>query len=104
MGDYNELKTKDFSLTATGTIVAGVAGSRLCIYAAKLVCNAALTVNFRDGGSDNLEGGQSYPANGGFCEFVNPPAWLFTTGSGNGLDLVISGAGTAAGRVSYWEQ
>jgi len=63
-----------------------------------------LSVNFRDGPTANLEGAQPYPGRGGFCEFVNPPAFLFKTSSGNGLDVVIVGTGTVAGRVSYWEQ
>lgn len=102
-GAGKTLKTVAFSLSATGTVVAAVASKRLKVYAVKLVVSAALSVNFRDGGSTNLEGAQSLALNGGFVESVNPPAFLFATTAGNSLDLVISGVGTAAGRVSYWD-
>lgn len=92
-----------FSLTATGAVVAAVPGSRIVVYAVKLVVSAALTINFRDGtGGSALEGAMAYAANGGAVEFVTPPMYLFRTTIGNELDLVISGAGTAAGRISYW--
>ena len=98
------LKSQSFSLTATGTIITAVASKRLRIYATKLNVSAAISVNFRDGATPNLEGAMALAANGGFVEVVDPPAFLFQTTSGNSLDLVMSGSGTAAGRVSYWEE
>lgn len=97
------LKTKDFSLSATGTIVNAVATKRIKVYAIKLVPSAACSVNLRDGGSTGLEGAQSLAANGGYVESVPPPAFLLATAAGNSLDLVISGSATVAGRVSYWD-
>ena len=102
-GAGKTLKSASFSLTATGTVVGAVGGKRLKVYAVKLVVSAAISVNFRDGGATALEGAQSLAANGGFVESLNPPAFLFGTTAGNSLDLVISGTGTAAGRVSYWD-
>ena len=98
------LQTASFSLTATGTVVTAISGLRIRVYAVKLVASAAISVNFRDGGATNLEGAQSLASNGGFVETINPPAFLFQTTAGNSLDLVISGAGTAAGRVSYFAE
>lgn len=97
------LKTKDFSLSSTGTVVASVAAHRLKVYGVKLVTNASASVNFRDGGATNLEGAQAITANGGYVETIDPPAFLFATTAGNSLDLVVTGGGTAAGRVSYWD-
>ena len=102
-GAGKTLKSASFSLTATGTVVSAVGGKRLKVYAIKLVVSAAISVNFRDGGATALEGAQSLAANGGFVESLNPPAFLFGTTAVNSLDLVISGTGTAAGRVSYWD-
>lgn len=102
-GSGKTLKTASFSLTATGTVVSAVTGKRIKVYAVKLVVSAAISVNWRDGASTNLEGAQALAANGGYTESVNPPAFLFATTPGNSLDLVISGSGTAAGRVSYWD-
>ncbi len=97
------LKSAGFSLSSTGTVVTSVSGRRIKVYAVKLVASANMNVNFRDGASANLEGAMALAANGGFVEFVNPPNFLFTTSAGNSLDLVVSGAGIVAGRVSYWD-
>ncbi len=97
------LKSASFSLSATGTVVPAVSGKKIKVYAVKLVASAAISVNFRDGASTNLEGSMALAANGGFVEFVNPPNFLLASAAGNSLDLVVSGAGTAAGRVSYWD-
>ena len=98
------LKSAAFSVTATGTIIAAVANKKLCVYALVMNHSAAITTNLRDGGASNLEGAMSFAANGGRVENVNPPAYLFRTTAGNSLDLVQSGAGTVAGRLSYWEE
>jgi hypothetical protein len=97
------LKSASFSLTATGTVVAAVGGKRIKVYAVKCVVNAAMTVNWRDGASTAIEGAQALALNGGYSESVQPPAFLFGTTAGNTLDLVLVGVGTAAGRVSYWD-
>lgn len=97
------LKVASISLSATGTVVPAVASKRIKVYAAKLVCGAALSVNWRDGGSLALEGVQAYAINGGSVETVNPPAFLFQTTAGNSLDMVITGVGSVGGRVSYWD-
>ena len=102
-GSGKTLKSASFSLTATGTAITAVGGKRLKVYAVKLVVSAAISVNWRDGASTNMEGAQALAANGGYVEGINPPAFLFGTTAGNSLDLVITGTGTAAGRVSYWD-
>ena len=102
-GSGKTLKSASFSLAATGSIVASVASKRIKVYAVKLICSAAISVNFRSGGATALEGAQPIAANGGFIESVNPPSFLFGTTAGESLDLVISGAGTASGRISYWD-
>lgn len=98
-----DLKTASFSLTATGSIVSAVTGKRIKVYAVRLVVSAAISVNFRSGAATALEGAQPLAANGGFVEAITPPDYLFATAAGQSLDLVITGAGTAAGRVSYWD-
>lgn len=98
------LKSASINITATGTIISAVGGKRLKIYAVRLNVSAAGTVNWRDGGSTNLEGGQAYAANGGYTQSVDPPNFLFQTTAGNSLDLVLSaGSPTIAGMVSYWD-
>lgn len=97
------LKSISFAIGSTGTVIPAVGGKRLKVYAAKVVVDAAIGVSFRDGGATAIEGTQAFAANGGFAEQVQPPVYLFATSVGNSLDLVISGSGTAAGRVSYWD-
>ena len=80
-----------------------MASKRIKVYAYKLVVSAALSVKWRDGASTDLEDLQSLAINGGEAESITPPAFLFGTSAGNSLDLVISGIGTAAGRVSYYD-
>ena len=102
-GSGKTLKVASISLSATGTVVPAVASRRIKVYASKFVCSAALSVNWRDGGSLNLEGAQAYAINGGAAETVNPPAFLFQTTAGNSLDMVITGVGSVGGRVSYFD-
>ena len=102
-GSGKTLKSASFSLSATGSVVSAVASKRIKVYAVKLIVSAAISVNFRSGGATALEGAQPIAANGGFIESVNPPAFLFGTTAGESLDLVISGTGTASGRISYWD-
>jgi hypothetical protein len=96
-------KSAVINLNATGTVINAVSGKRIKVFALKLIVSAALSVNFRDGGATLIEGAQPLLANAGYIENVNPPAFLFGTTAGNSLDLVISGAGTVTGRVSYWD-
>ena len=98
------LKSAAFSLSATGTVVSAVVGKKIRVYAVKLVVSAAISVNFRDGATTALEGAMPLAANGGFVEIIPPPFYVFQTTVGNSLDLVISGTGTASGRISFWEE
>ena len=102
-GAGKTLKSAVVSLSSTGTVVSLVSSKRIKVYAVKLVVSAALVINFRSGGSTALEGTQSLGINGGYTEAVNPPSFLFGTTAGESLDLVITGVGTVAGRVSYWD-
>lgn len=98
------LKSASFSITATGTIVAAVAGKRIKVYALSYISGGIASVNFRDGATTALEGAFAHAANSGRVENVNPPSFLFATTAGNSLDMVYSGAGTVGGRVSYFEE
>jgi len=102
-GSGKTLRTIAYNLAATGNVVPAVVGRRIKIFGVKLFASANLTVNWRDGAALAIEGAQTVPANGGYVETVNPPSFVFVTTAGNGLDLVIVGAGNAAGRVSYWD-
>ena len=84
-------------------MVSAVASKKIKVYAVKLVVSAAISVKFRDGATTDLEDLIALALNGGYVETINPPAFLFATTAGNSLDLVISGVGTAAGRVSYFD-
>lgn len=91
-----------FALAATGAVVGTVTGSGIRVYAVKLTVSAPISVLWRDGPSTALEGAQPYGTYGGYCEAVTPPEFLFECAGTQSLDLVISGTGTASGRVSYF--
>jgi len=99
------LKTSAFTLGATGTVVAAVPGRKIKVYSVKLYTSTtvSLVVNFRDGNTTAIEGPHAIAGTSGYTETINPPYSLFTTSSGTSLDLVTSGSGTVAGRVSYWD-
>ena len=100
----DNIKSVAVSVTASGVVIPAVTGKTLKVFAVKLVCSAAVAINFNDGGASPLEGSQSFSANGGVVEFVTPPAFLFQTTVGNSLNIDIVGAGTVSGRISYWEE
>jgi hypothetical protein len=102
-GASRPLKTKDFAIAATGTIIAAVTGKCIKVCGVKLVLSLAGTVAFRDGGATALEGSMSLAANAGFVEDMDPPDYLLKTTAGNSLDLIVTGGGTAAGRITYWD-
>lgn len=95
-------QTIKFSKTTTGTVVASVANKRIYVYAIKHVVSANISTKWRSGASTDLEDNQPYLASGGYIEAVPPPAYLFRTNYGESLDLVVTGTGTASGRISYW--
>lgn len=82
-------------------IITGAVGSRINIYAYKLVNRDAgsVLVKWQDQATD-LEGPQSYAVNGGVVESTSPPYFLLKTNAGSTLSL--STTGSVAGRVSYF--
>lgn len=109
VGALSTLTSIKVSLTSTGVVIAATPATRIKVCVAKLICSGAQTINWRStlatpagATSTELEGAQSFAANGGSVEAVTPPAFLFTTDYGASLDLLISGAGTVAGRITFW--
>ena len=90
-----------FDLAATGTIVTGILGQRIRVYAVKLAATAELTCYFQDGLLNPIEGGILLSEKAGYVESVDPPAYLFSTTPGEDLILEMD-AGNVTGRVSYW--
>jgi len=90
-----------FSLAASGTIVTGIAGQSIRVYAVKLAATTELTCYFQDGILNPIEGGILLSEKAGYVESVDPPAYLFSTTPGEDLILEMD-AGNVTGRVSYW--
>lgn len=105
-GSGNQLKTAVIDRTTTGTVIAAATSPnrRIKVYALRVMCSAEQTINWRSGASTALDGATLVAAKGGYAESVEPPTFLFQTAAGESLDLVISGAGTVTGRVSYWDE
>ncbi len=102
-GSGKTLKRAVINATGTGKLINAVTSKKIKVYSYKLLTSAALTVNFRSGASTALEGPCSFAANGGITENVEPPNSLFETAAGESLDVVISGSGTLAGVIRYWD-
>jgi hypothetical protein len=95
------LYSVSFDLAATGTIVTGIAGQMIRVYAIKLAATAELTCYFQDGLLNPIEGGILLSEKAGYVESVDPPAYLFSTSAGESLVLEMD-KGNVTGRVSYW--
>jgi hypothetical protein len=102
-GSDKVLKTIPFSISSTGTVISAVTSKIIKVYAIKCIVSAAMSINFRDGSSTDIEGAMPIAANGGYVESVTPPSFILKTTAGNSLDLVITGTGTVSGRISYWD-
>lgn len=96
-------KTAMFEIAATATVVAAVPGKRIKVAAVKLITDGDTGVYWRSSTTTPLEGQQVLAPNGGYTESLPPPNFLFATAQGESLDLNISGYGTVAGRVTYWD-
>jgi len=98
-----ELKSAPFYVNSDRVIIPGIINKVIRVYAIKLITSEDMSVNWRDG-VNNIEGSQSFIANGGYTESILPPAFLFAISPGNNLELFVDAKknGVAAGRVSYW--
>lgn len=93
---------------AGNTLVAAVAGKKLCVLGVTLIAADAVSATFCSGPGDTgtaLSGALPLDANGGFV--VNPPAdpamhWLETAVS-QALTLKLSAAVQCSGFVTYYE-
>jgi hypothetical protein len=101
-GAGKTLKSVPVSITVTSIIVAAVPGKRIKVYAIMLTTDAT-SYALRSGASTMLEGPIKPVGTKGFSSSVNPPAFLVATIAGDNLTLVTAGAGTTAGRISYWD-
>jgi hypothetical protein len=95
------LYSASFDLAATGTIVTGIVGQFIRVYAIKLAATAELTCYFQDGILNPIEGGILLSEKAGYIEGIDPPAYLFSTSPGEDLILVMD-KGDVTGRISYW--
>lgn len=100
------LKTFVVSLTATGDVVAAVAGKRIKVYRYAIQSrNVGMTAQFRDGAAGSLLGLRwGLDAREGVeSPCASPPDWLFATTAGNALQAVIGGTGTVDIEVNVWD-
>ena len=90
--------------TPSGTIVAAVAGKRICVLGICLIVGSPAPVTFQSNATP-LSGPLPLAANGGFV--VNPPAdpamhWL-QTGVGESLTLSNPDEQQCSGFITYYE-
>ena len=91
------------SSSGNNTLVAAITSKKIRVVAFVVVAAAAVTVRLEDGaGGTALTGQMELAANGGFVLPYNPEGWL-ETGSGNLLNLELSGAVSVDGCLVYQE-
>lgn len=93
------------SLTTSGTIVAGVAGRRIKVYAFELQsASTGMTFQFLDGPGGSPLGLQWTldAREGAIASGVTPPTYLFAGSQGTPLHGAVTGTGTVHVAVSYW--
>ena len=84
--------------TGTVTLVAAVTGKRIKVYGYVVVGTAAGTVRFEDTDGTDRSGTMAFAANGGVSATPGT-APHFSTGSGQGLQIVTSAA--TEGHLAY---
>lgn len=94
------LQFADINIAASGAVVAAVAGKRIRVIAMDIVCPNAQTVSWQSSGGAEISGPQAFAANGGIVRPYNPGGW-FQTAIGEGLNIIVSGAGTIGGNVTF---
>lgn len=97
----DDIKFASATLTASGDVIAAVAGTKLRVLSMCLSSDAACSVKFQTDASSDLTGEFYLPANG-ISTFSNPLG-LFETAAGDKLNLVLTGTASVGVTVSYRE-
>ena len=87
------------------TIIAADATKKIKVLSYSLVCDGAVTVQWKSGAATALTGAMSIAANGGIVDGSgNSPGtqWLFETAANQALILNLSGAVGVRGRLTYF--
>lgn len=92
----------DVATTGDNQLVTAVTNKILRVLSYYLVCAGAVTVQFQDDAGANLTGDMSFAANGGISVYGHHKAML-DTGSGQGLDINLSGNVAVSGWLCYVE-
>jgi hypothetical protein len=106
LGTGKTLRRAVASLSATGDVVAAVAGKRIKVYQYALQSQTdGMTVQLRSGTAGPL---LTLPwtlnaREGAVGGAVSPPAFLFGTSAGQSLRAIVTGTGTVTVEVSYWD-
>jgi hypothetical protein len=95
-------KFKVINLSATGDLVALVAGKKIRVLALTVLSAGTVNITFRTGGSTAISGVMPLIANTGFVLPFNPVGW-FETASGAKLDLLLSASIDVDGFLTYVE-
>ena len=90
-----------YSTSGDKTVIAAVAGKRIVVTGALVVCGAAVTLTFKSG-STAITGPMGFPANGGFGRDARPDGYLFRTDAGQALVLNLSADAAVGGCLTYY--
>lgn len=89
--------------SGSNTLVAAVTGKKIRVLAAVLVAAGAVTAKFQSGAAGtDLTGAMSLAVNGSLVLPFNPSGW-FETAASTLLSLLLGGAVSVAGVITYVE-
>ena len=100
--NFTKIKHAKIDISGSADIVSLVSGKKIRVLAYALICAGATTVKFQSGGSTDLTGDMSFPANGGISCSENKFGW-FETVSGEKLNIVLGSAVAVDGHITYLE-
>jgi hypothetical protein len=85
----------------TSTIIPGIPGLIIRVIAMDLVVSAATTISWQSVTAATLVSGpQSFAANGGIVRNFNQSGW-FQTQVGDSLGIIVAGASSIGGNITY---
>ena len=91
----------NYSTSGDKTVIAAVAGKRIVVTGALVVCGAAVTLVFKSG-STAITGPMAFAAGGGFGRDARPDGYLFRTDAGQALVLNLSADAAVGGCLTYY--
>lgn len=94
----------NISSDGNNTVVAGISGQTITVFAIFFQCGASTTLTFKSGSSTNLTGPMAFTAGGGMNIFFGDSTPIFTLNEGDALVINVSGLLPQVGGSVFYSQ